>query len=220
MKITKFAQSNFLIETDGKRVLIDPGIFNREIFGKTKDFFNDIDVIIVTHKHEDHFDVDSVVSIFMSSHPAIFSTAENVRKLPVSSQIFKVGQEAILNGLKIKGCFANHHMRWGEFAGEDVDAIGILVEAEGKVLYHTADTVLPMEDLPKADLVFVPIGGRNVFTIDEAVEFVKRIKPKIAIPMHYDHPLDKEIKPKELAERLKGAGIEVKVLVFGESLEL
>jgi L-ascorbate metabolism protein UlaG (beta-lactamase superfamily) len=76
MKITKFAQSNFLIETDGKRVLIDPGIFNREIFGKTKDFFNDIDVIIVTHKHEDHFDVDSVVSIFMSSHPAIFSTAK------------------------------------------------------------------------------------------------------------------------------------------------
>lgn len=219
MKITKFAQSNFLVEANNKRILIDPGKFNREIYGKSKDFFKDIDVIVITHKHEDHFDVDSILNIFIASHPLIFSTEENVKRLGVSAEILKIGQEVTLNNLRIKGVSANHQMRWGEFAGEKVDAVGVLVEAEGKILYHTADTVPPMENLPNADLVFVPIGGRNVFTIDEAVLFVKPIQPKVAVPMHYDHPLDKEVKPEEFANKLTRAKIEVKILKFGESFE-
>jgi L-ascorbate metabolism protein UlaG (beta-lactamase superfamily) len=33
--------------------------------------------------------------------------------------------------------------------------------------------------------MFVPVSGTYVMTVDEAVEAVKAVKPKIAIPMHY-----------------------------------
>jgi len=33
--------------------------------------------------------------------------------------------------------------------------------------------------------MFIPVSGTYVMTPDEAAEAVRRIKPKLAIPMHY-----------------------------------
>ena len=53
----------------------------------------------------------------------------------------------------------------------------------------------------------------------EAAIFVKEIKPKLAIPMHYyegsKHPMD----PNKFVEEMKDSGIEVKVLNPGEVYE-
>jgi L-ascorbate metabolism protein UlaG (beta-lactamase superfamily) len=36
------------------------------------------------------------------------------------------------------------------------------------------------------DIALLPVSGTYVMTAEEAVEAAKMIKPKLAIPMHYD----------------------------------
>ncbi len=36
------------------------------------------------------------------------------------------------------------------------------------------------------DIALLPVSGTYVMTAEEAVEAVKRLKPEIAIPMHFD----------------------------------
>jgi len=223
VKITKFAQSNFLIEANNKKLLVDPGNFNADKYSQPQDFFKDISALIITHKHPDHFDQSVVKNIFYQSHPIILTTQENVGILApegVETRVFKIGEFAAVGPFKIRAVAANHHGRWGEIAGRRIDAFGAVVLVEGKTFYHTSDTVPPIANFPTCEVIFVPIGDRNVFTIAEAVDFVKNVKPKIAIPMHYDDPQDKNVNPADFAQKLAGSEIEVKILQFGESLEI
>ena len=72
MKITKFPQSCLLIETKGKRILIDPGIlkYKEEYF----DIWNNVDIILITHKHPDHCNVEVLKKL--NKNITIYSTRE------------------------------------------------------------------------------------------------------------------------------------------------
>jgi L-ascorbate metabolism protein UlaG (beta-lactamase superfamily) len=54
------------------------------------------------------------------------------------------------------------------------------------VIYHTGDTDLipEMTDI-QPDIALVPVSGTYVMTAKEASQAISKIKPKIAIPMHY-----------------------------------
>jgi L-ascorbate metabolism protein UlaG (beta-lactamase superfamily) len=60
MKITKYNQACLLIETKGKRILIDPGSI-----GYTDDMLNkewvNINTILITHKHQDHCHQEALI---------------------------------------------------------------------------------------------------------------------------------------------------------------
>ena len=223
MVITKFAQSNFKINSDEHSILFDPGIFNCEVYQQYYQIFGPIDAIFATHKHPDHFDTETIVSLYQSQNPQIFSTEENTQALNarnINAKVVKVGDKIDIGPFKITATVANHQMRWGEFTGEKVEAFGLLVVVEGKRLYHTADTIPPTPAPGKIDLIFLPIGGRNVFTIEEATQFAQEVKPEFAIPMHYDAPQDKDVNPNELVKSLEKSQIIVKILKFGQSFEL
>ena len=44
---------------------------------------------------------------------------------------------------------------------------------------------LPFMDTLKVDYLFVPIGGKFTMNVSEAVELVNKMKPRVAIPIHY-----------------------------------
>jgi len=52
-------------------------------------------------------------------------------------------------------------------------------------IYHSGDTdVIPeMADF-KADVALLPVGGTYTMTVKQAAEAVKKLKPKVAVPMH------------------------------------
>src|SRR3990167_868243 len=58
MKITKYEHACLGIEEEGKRLLIDPGLFTSSL----KDFSN-VAGVVVTHMHKDHLDVEKLVAI-------------------------------------------------------------------------------------------------------------------------------------------------------------
>ena len=58
---------------------------------------------------------------------------------------------------------------------------------EGVRIYHAGDTdLIPEMDSFDVDIALLPVSGTYVMTAEEAVEAAKMIKPKLAIPMHYD----------------------------------
>ncbi|MCX6770211.1 MAG: MBL fold metallo-hydrolase, partial [Candidatus Micrarchaeota archaeon] len=65
--------------------------------------------------------------------------------------------------------------------------VGYLVKGDGLIIYHAGDTYsfVDMARL-KCDVALVPIGGGTVMDPFAANSIVKEIRPKVAIPMHYD----------------------------------
>ena len=87
---------------------------------------------------------------------------------------------------------------------------------KGKKIYHAGDTdfIPEMSNLASEgiDMALLPCGGTYTMNVDEALQAVKAIKPKIAVPMHYgtiEGTSADTHKFKGLAEEL---GVEVKVL--------
>jgi L-ascorbate metabolism protein UlaG (beta-lactamase superfamily) len=63
----------------------------------------------------------------------------------------------------------------------------------------------------KADIALLPVSGTYVMTAEEAIQAALDIKPKIAIPMHYDSIVGTKDDAKRFADGLKGK-IEVIIL--------
>ena len=73
-------------------------------------------------------------------------------------------------------------------------AIGFKIELDGSTIVNLGDTLLNLEDwqaIKKADVLILPIGGREAHnTMDEAeaLQAIKELKPKVVIPCHYNMP--------------------------------
>jgi L-ascorbate metabolism protein UlaG (beta-lactamase superfamily) len=64
--------------------------------------------------------------------------------------------------------------------------LGFIVTMNGVRIYHAGDTdPIPEMEGMKVDIACIPVGGTYVMIAEEAAEAARRIKPKIAIPMHY-----------------------------------
>jgi L-ascorbate metabolism protein UlaG (beta-lactamase superfamily) len=103
-------------------------------------------------------------------------------------------------------------------------AVGVVVEIDGKKIYHAGDTGLTKEmeligEMYTPDIGFLPIDGRFNMTPRLAAKAVELLKiPKI-VPIHYDtFPLVKS-SPEELKELVKDAS-EILIIKPGESVEL
>jgi len=234
MKITKFAQSTFLLENKtGNSLLIDPGKYNFE-GGWELPALPRLDAVVITHKHEDHFYKPEVARLFETHNFQILTNPEIGRDLNatgIPAQIGGAGDVLQLAGFAIELIKTDHVVR-----DQPVLNFGLLIESDGHVVYHTSDTrfmeaeVLPAERLNRAEVICVPIGNRGVVMgIDDALYFCNQFRPNVVIPMHYDSPKDKErVKPEHFVDRFrvlapvlkKIAEAEIRVLHFSESYEL
>jgi L-ascorbate metabolism protein UlaG (beta-lactamase superfamily) len=207
MKLIKFAQSTFLFQNnEGRRLLVDPGEYN---FGDgfTPESFGHVDVLIITHKHGDHFQLDAVKRLFSLSHCEIITNSEIaviLQKNTVRSRIVNLGENIELHGFILSFIKTDHVVR-----DESIVNFGMVIRCDGITVYHTSDTrLMEIQTLPavvvKPDILCVPIGNRGVVMgIDDALYFTSEIKPNIVIPMHYDSPKDKgRVKPEHFLERL------------------
>lgn len=218
MRLTKYVQSTVSIEHEGALVLIDPGKYNFEDGRYEHRDFTDVDVLIITHSHGDHFDLEATKHIYGQCSCPIFTVDEVARILRehgISAEVLAVGSSTKIAGITITATEADHVVR-----GEVIDVFGVLLEASEGSVYHAADTMY-LENKPYADIVFVPINNRGVsMGIEDAARFVREIAPKAAVPIHYDSPKDQgRVDPYAFAEHLSNTEIDVRVLEIGESFQ-
>ena len=186
MKLTKFEQSGFILETaKGYTLAIDIGSFTplEKLAGIT------VDAMVVSHIHGDHF---SVSHIKVLSPKKLYLNEECIEALGeenVSSEIIQthVGDSIDIDGIHITFFDVDH--------GPNVklrpkENFGLLIEVEGKKVYFAGDMFYPsgMDVFTlEVDVALIPVGTFYTFGPQEAWDFVKRFK-KIGevIPMHYE----------------------------------
>ena len=186
MKITKYPQSCLLIETRGKKILIDPGTlkYKEEYF----DIWNSVDIILITHKHLDHCNTEVLEKI--NSNIKIYSTLEvQEANKNLSINIIKENDIIELDNIKVEVVHAIHGYQPLLKGGKEVNEnVGYIIDDEKNRLYTTSDTICFKNDY-KADILCVPVTGYGLtMSAFEASLYAKEVGAVLTLPIHMDNP--------------------------------
>ena len=186
MKITKFPQSCLLLETKGKKILVDPGTlkYKEEYF----DVWNSADVILITHKHSDHCNTEVLERL--DDKITIYSTRE-VQEANQSLKINIVEETDIikLDDIKIEVVHAVHGYQPLLKGDKEIhENVGYIIDDGETRLYTTSDTICFKNDY-KVDIVCVPVTGYGLtMSAFEAALYSKEVGATLTIPIHMDNP--------------------------------
>lgn len=185
MKITKFPQSCLLIETKGKKILIDPGMleYKEEYF----DIWNTANLILLTHKHPDHCNLEVLEAL----NKTIYSTSEVQKAYPsLNIETVKDNDVISLGDMKIEvvnAIHGYHPLLKGE--KEIYENVGYIIDDGENRLYDTSDTICFKNEY-EADIICLPVTGYGVtMSAFEGALYSKEVKAKLAILIHMDNPM-------------------------------
>lgn len=226
MRVTFYGHSCFLVETARARLLIDPFLSdNPHAPVRTADV--SCDFILVSHGHEDHSgDALALAQATGATIIANYEIAEYFGAQGAKVHAMNPGGGHDFPFGRVKLTLA-HHTSSVE-AGLNPKYMGVpcgfLVSADGRHLYHAGDTALflDMQLIGRAglDLALIPIGDNFTMGPDDALEALALLKPRLAVPMHYNTWPVIAQDAAEFARRAEPRGHAVRVLAPGASLEL
>jgi L-ascorbate metabolism protein UlaG (beta-lactamase superfamily) len=167
--------AGFTIKAGDKLIAIDPFQIDIEI---------PADMICITHSHYDHCSVPDINKIKKDS--TVFITEpSSVEKLSGDVRTMQPGESVTVENIRIEAVPAYNTNK--DFHPRENNWLGFIITINNQRIYHTGDTdLIPEMDQISADIALLPVSGTYVMTAEEAVEAAKRIKPSVAVPMHYD----------------------------------
>jgi L-ascorbate metabolism protein UlaG (beta-lactamase superfamily) len=127
----------------------------------------------------------------------------------------------------VKFTFAIHSSSATEDGGRPLylgEPAGVVLETDGKTIYHAGDTALfsdmrlIADDTP-LDLALLPIGDYYTMGPKDASRAVEFLQPKNVVPIHYGTFPVIDSDPEEFAKLAQGKGTKVHVLRPGGTLE-
>ena len=160
------------------------------------------DIILITHEHYDHCSPDDIKKL-QGPQTVIVAPADCAAKLKGNIKIVKPGDTLDVSGIRIEAVPSYNTNK--QFHTKERGWVGYIVTVSGERIYLAGDTdYIPEMKTFRADIALLPVSGTYVMTADEAVQAALDIKPKIAIPMHYDSIVGTLDDAKKFSEKLKG----------------
>ena len=154
----------------------------------------DADIVFITHEHYDHFSPKDIKRVLKKDSQIIvpLGMVDMVvkKKLPVQNiHGILPGQTENYEGVKCQGIPAYNIDK--RFHPKKNNWLGYLVELDGKTYYALGDTdATPEAAGVKAEVVFIPIGGKYTMDVTQAAEFINENQPELVVPIHYGFPKD------------------------------
>ena len=186
MDIHYLGHSAFEITTKGKKILIDPFLVCVPNYKP-----ENICDIFVTHGHGDHLgsaiDISSKTGAQIT---AVFELANYCAKKGAKTLDMGLGawRDYVWGRAILVPAFHSSSTPDGQYAG---CPCGIILDIEGKTIYHAGDTCLNSEmkaigNLYQPDIAMLPIGGKYTMDIEHAVKASEWLNATAIIPMHYN----------------------------------
>ena len=172
------AQSSIRLTDQETVIYLDPYLIDEEV--------NDADYIFITHDHYDHLSIDDINKVIKESTIIIISESCSKSLEEFNNQIVKVkpNNKYLVGNLNFQTVASYNTNKL--YHPEKNEWVGYLIDFNNKKYFITGDTDINKENKQiKCDVLLLPVGG--VYTMDykEASTLTNLIKPKLAIPTHY-----------------------------------
>ena len=175
MKITKFGHCCLLIEENGVRILTDPGMYSTQ-----QDEVKNIDVVLITHEHQDHFHIDSLKAVLKNNPQAKVITNKSVGALlekdGIVFNIVEDGQNSNEKGVLIEGFGKDHALMHASIPS--IQNTGYFIANR---LFYPGDAFTnPGKQI---EILALPVAGPWM-KLPEAIDYALELKPKTCFPVH------------------------------------
>ncbi len=224
LRLTYYGHAAFLLN-DGKfSVIIDPFLEGNPV-AQVKPADVKADYVVVTHAHGDHLgDAIPIAQRCNATIIAVNELAEYVASKGAKAHNMHIGGAVTLPFGRVKLTIAHHGSVTpdGVYGGSPA---GALITMDGKTVYHTGDTGLFYDmkligESQPVDVMLCPIGDNYTMGLEDAVKSVELVRPRLAVPMHYNTWPVIAADPNEFVRRVSATGFNGKMMKVGESLEL
>jgi L-ascorbate metabolism protein UlaG (beta-lactamase superfamily) len=216
--------SKFRLES-GEVIVLDPWTDGNPAYPKDHKF-DRVDYILITHGHFDHIhDVIPLAKRFEPQVIAIFETTEWLKSKGVKNlNAMNKGGSQMAGPVKVTMTHAVHSC--GIVDGDQIiyggEASGYVLRLpDDRAIYYAGDTnvfsdMALIQELYQPELAFLPIGDLFTMSPHEAAVACRLLKAKKIVPMHFGTFPPLIGRPDQLAEKVKGHGVEVWALTAGQ----
>ena len=212
-QITYVANEGVLIETEGKKVMIDAlfdkfydqylfpdeALRNNMISGQSP--FDQVDLLLTTHMHRDHFEA-LVTGNFLNAHQeSELLSSEQIKNILAEkySQFSAIAKRVNahertvetstdeINGIIVHSFFIHHA---GGARTADIENMGFVIELEGKRILHVGDADMDLERFSELNLAQFNIDLALIpywYMMDEAGRQIinEQIKADQLVGIHF-----------------------------------
>lgn len=240
IRVTFINHATFLIQTAELNILTDP-VFSMRVSpvsfigpkrvhntGITLKKLPPIDIIIISHDHYDHLDLDSMQQLIKRDNPKIYLGLGVSQSIKNSKNIVEMDwwdNVQVTENLKLWFLDVQHNSGRSIVNRNTTLWGGFLLDINGKKIYFGGDSGYAdhyqraYKHFGAVDLAFLPIGAyapRSMFKLVhmnpyEAVQAHLDLKAKLSIGMHYGTfqlTAESRMEPVELLEKAKSkAGV-------------
>ena len=220
--ITFYGHACFGVQSGGTRLLIDPWLTGNPLCPITADEAQ-ADCILVTHGHHDH--AGDAADIARRTGAEILTTVE-VGAALFSDPSLRVTAGNIGGTLPLPGGGAKLVTAIHGSGVPGGLACGFLIELGGRRVLHMGDTALTRDfelladsDRP-IDVMLVPVGGFYTMDPADALKAVSMVRPRLAVPMHYNTFPAIVQDPEIFRADAESRGFAVRVLAPGQTLSV
>ncbi len=177
MRLTHLGHACLLVETAQTRLVIDPGVFSR-----FTDVSAPLDVILVTHQHADHLDLERLPEL-LAANPSVRLLAEPETAADsddsTTTTAMHPGDTAQVGDIAIRAVGGLHAANHDQVP--ILGNVGYLLTAEGRTVFHPGDSYT--ETPPDIDVLALPLNAPWC-RMSETLAFLHAVSPRFAIPIH------------------------------------
>jgi L-ascorbate metabolism protein UlaG (beta-lactamase superfamily) len=207
LEFSRIAHDTFRIQ-GSKVIYTDP-------FKVTKR--DEADIVLISHEHFDHLSLEDLQKVTSAKTTVVASVSckGGLKQVNVKETKFlEPGGKLSIDKVEIEAVPAYNVNKFREpgkpFHPKEDKKLGFIIVMDGTRVYFAGDTdFIPEMKSIQCDIALLPVSGTYVMTVEEAVEAVKAIKPKIAVPMHFGAIVGSDADAQRFKSLVKNCQVEI-----------